>query len=299
MIAPPLLKKGSLIRLISPAGAVDSSLVKGAAQYLSGQGFRVKTGNSATSRAGRFAGTDQQRLDDLQEALSDPECGAILCNRGGYGSIRILDKIRWEKFIEHPKWLIGYSDITLIHAAIQKCGFQSIHGGMARLLAEERDTFPESTEALLKILTSGKAQYHAPHHPLNKPGKTSGVLAGGNLSILYSLRGTPYDQIPEQSILFIEDIGEKPYAVDRMMHNLKLGGVLSRISGLIVGTFSDYEEDPSFGKTLYELIAEAVSEYSYPVCFGFPVGHEGLNLPVICGANAQLSVSGTLTELAF
>jgi len=299
MLIPPFLQKGSLVRLVSPAGVIDSELVDGAAKYLQNYGLTVRIGNNVRSVYGRFAGNSEQRLYDLQEALDDPECSAIFCTRGGYGTIQILDKLSWDRFKQHPKWLIGFSDITMLHAYLQKEGITSIHGGMAKALAESLKSEQEHARVLLQILFGSFPVYNGNGHALNRSGCAEGLLHGGNLSILYSLRGTPYESIPEKSILFIEDIGEKPYVVDRMMHNLKLGGILSRISGLIVGNFSDYEEDPLFGKTLLEIIADAVSEYHYPVCFDFPVGHEGRNLPLVCGANVRLEVSKESTRLQF
>lgn len=299
MLIPPFLSQGSVVRLVSPAGVIDSTLVDGAADCMRNWGLDVRIGQHAVTRCGRFAGTSQQRLNDLQEALDDNDCAAIFCNRGGYGSIQIIDKLNWEAFRKHPKWLIGFSDITMIHSILQKAGIASIHGGMAKVLAEPLAEEQEQVRVLHDILFGQLPVYRCDAQLLNRTGTAKGRLIGGNLSILYSLRGTPFEYIPEKSILFIEDIGEKPYVIDRMMHNLKLGGILSRISGFIVGNFSDFEEDPLFGKTVREIIADAVSEYDYPVCFDFPVGHEGRNLPLICGAEVLLTVGSDDVNLTF
>lgn len=299
MQLPAFLQKGSVVRLVSPAGVIDPNLVEGAVQCLEGWGLVVRVGNNALNRKGRFAGTVEQRLEDLQEALDDTQCRAIFCTRGGYGTVQIIDKIGWEGFLNHPKWLVGYSDVTMLHAFLGQHGISSIHGGMAKALSESLSTESEHVGLLKEILFGTLPTFQCDAHPLNRNGRTEGHLIGGNLSILYSLRGTPYDYIPDNSILFIEDIGERPYVVDRMMHNLKLGGVLSRLSGLIVGNFSDYEEDPLFGKTVTEIIADAVSEYGYPVSFGFPVGHDGRNLPMICGADVQFEVHPEGIRLQF
>jgi len=299
MLIPPFLQEGSIVRLISPAGVIDAELVHGAEQCLKSWGLTVHVGKYATARKGRFAGSSEQRLSDLQEALDDTECKAIFCTRGGYGTVQIMEKLNWEAFRKHPKWLIGYSDITMLHALLLKEGISSLHGGMAKALAESMNIEQESIPILRNILFGTFPTYTCSPHPLNRPGHAHGYLSGGNLSILYSLRGTPFDYIPNKSILFIEDIGEKPYVVDRMMHNLKLGGVLSRLSGLIVGNFSDYEEDSLFGKTVPEIISDAVSAYSYPVSFGFPVGHEGRNLPMICGTLVRFDVSNEGARLQF
>jgi muramoyltetrapeptide carboxypeptidase len=299
MQLPPFLQIGSVVRLVSPAGVIDSELVEGAATCLKNWGMSVQVGKNALLRNGRFAGNSQQRLSDLQEALDDTECKAIFCTRGGYGTIQIIEKLNWDSFIKHPKWLIGYSDITMLHTFLQNKGIASIHGGMAKALAVSLFSEQEHVNVLKSILFGSFPTYSCEPSLLNRRGNAVGPLAGGNLSILYSLRGTPYDHIPEKSILFIEDIGEQPYVVDRMMRNLKLGGILSHISGLIVGNFSNYEEDPLFGKTVSEIVADAVSEYSYPVCFGFPVGHDGRNLPLIGGAEVELDVQNKGVHLKF
>jgi muramoyltetrapeptide carboxypeptidase len=299
MLIPPFLQVGSIVRLVSPAGVIDADLVEGAAKCLNNWGLSVRIGKSATLRYGRFAGTSLERLNDLQEALDDSECDAIFCTRGGYGTIQLIDNLNWDAFKKHPKWLIGYSDITMLHAFLSKNGVASIHGGMAKALAESLKNKQEHVSFLKNALFGSFPKYSCEANPLNRFGAAEGPLFGGNLSILYSLRGTPYDCIPEKSILFIEDIGERPYVVDRMMHNLKLGGILSHLAGLIIGNFSDFEEDPLFGKTVQEIIADAVSEYSYPLCFDFPVGHDGRNLPMICGADVQLHVGHEGVHLQF
>lgn len=299
MLIPPFLQKGSVVRLVSPAGVIDVELVEGAEKCLKHWGLIVRIGQYATTRKGRFAGSSEQRLSDLQEALDDPECSAVFCTRGGYGTVQIIDKLNWDAFRKHPKWLVGYSDITMLHALLQKKDIASIHGGMAKVLTESLKSELEHVRHLKNILFGTFPTYSCEATILNRYGVVEGFLFGGNLSILYSLRGTPYDSVPEKSILFIEDIGEKPYIVDRMMHNLKQGGILSRISGLIVGSFSDFEEDSLFGKTVREIIADAVSEFTYPVCFDFPVGHDGRNLPMICGAEVRLEVSEEVSSLHF
>jgi len=304
MIIPPFLQKGDLIRIISPAGAINSDLIKGAEDCLTSWGLQVLKGENATRQEGRFAGNDNQRLHDLQEALDDAKCKAILCSRGGYGVVRLIDKINLDAFRLNPKWLIGYSDITMLHALLQREGYASIHGGMAKMLSglmdpESTGINPEPATFLHDILWGSLPEYTTQKHPLNRHGDVSGILTGGNLSILYSLRGTPYDHIPEGSILIIEDIGEKPYVIDRIMHNLKLGGILKGLSGLIVGQFSDYEEDAEFGKSVYGIILEAVSDYSYPVCFDFPTGHVERNLPFIEGSIVRLNVGQNGGKLTY
>jgi len=296
MITPPFLRKGDCVRLISPAGVINPDFVNGAEAFLASWGLNVLKGENVTKQEGRFSGSVTQRLFDLQEALDDTDCKAVFCSRGGYGAVHLIDKIRLESFRKSPKWLIGYSDITMFHSLLQKEGYASIHGGMAKMLAAQMNpgqskADSEPASMLHNILWGNLPEYTTPTHPLNRNGQGSNLLRGGNLSILYSLRGTPFDYIPAKSILFIEDIGEKPYVVDRMMHNLKFGGILKNLSGLIVGQFTDYEEDSLFGKTVYEIIADAVSEYSYPVCFNFPTGHINQNLPLMIGSSVNLKVN--------
>lgn len=304
MITPPYLQKGDHVYLVSPAGAIDADIVQGAEECLTKWGLHVFKGENATHQQGRFSGKQEERLNDLQKALDDPSNKAIFCTRGGYGSIHLIDKINLDAFRTNPKWLIGYSDITMLHALLQREGYASIHGGMAKMLAgqvhpELNNTNPETANILHDLLWGITPEYSVKRHPLNRMGEKSGNLAGGNLSILYSLRGTPYDYIPAGSILFIEDIGEKPYVIDRIMHNLKLGGVLKNLAGLVVGQFTDYEEDPSFGKTVYEIIADAVSDYSYPVCFNFPTGHVDCNLPLMTGSLVNLKVHENGSNLSY
>jgi len=304
MITPPFLQKGDCVRLVSPAGAINQDIVKGAESCLTSWGLSVVKGKNVTNQEGRFAGSVEQRLKDLQEAFDDPKCKAIFCSRGGYGSIHLIDKINLDGFRKAPKWLIGYSDITMFHSLLQKEGFLSIHGGMAKMLSlQMSDTVTKDESApadhLHDLLFGHFPVYHTEASPLNHEGECSGILRGGNLSILYSLRGTPYDYIPAKSILFIEDIGEKPYVIDRIMHNLKLGGILKDLSGLIVGQFTDYEEDPSFGKTIYQIIADAVSDYSFPVCFNFPTGHTDLNLPLMTGSMVKMVVNDEMAKVSY
>jgi len=290
MITPPHLKKGDLITIVAPSGKVNLESVLHSKSVLENWGFRVELGEYVFTEYGRFAGTVDERLSDLQKALDNPENKAIFCARGGYGVIHLLENLSLELLKKNPKWLIGYSDITALHAKINNNGICSIHAPMSSHLAEENGN--DEASLYLKDLLFGKsAGYKIDSHPLNRIGESKGILRGGNLSVLSALRGTPYDFPPENTILFIEDIGEKPYHIERMVYNLKLGGVLQKISGLLVGQFSDCEEDESMHKTIYESISDLVSEYDFPVCFNFPTGHVKKNFPLICGATMNLLVT--------
>ena len=294
---PPFLKSNSLIHIISPSGAIDAEYIDKATIVLEQWGFRVSVGQFAKSKWGRFAGTKEERISDLQLALDNPEVEAILCSRGGYGVSQIIDKIDFSKFTVFPKWLIGFSDITILHNAITLLGIASIHSIMAKDISELAiESNP--VKGLKQILMGNLPTYVFPNHELNHVGNASGKLIGGNLSVLAGMYGTPYDLVYRNNILFIEDIGEKPYQIDRMIQNLRLGAVFNEISGLVVGQFSDCEEDELMNQTIYEIINEAVGENTYPVCFDFQAGHIDNNLPLILGADTQLVVSADDVRLS-
>jgi len=299
MQKPPYLKPGDKVAIVSPSGTVDQRYIDGAIEALASWQLNPVVSPFARESYGRFSGTDEQRLLDLQQALDDPSVRAVLCSRGGYGLIRILDKLNFDAFVRHPKWLIGFSDITILHAAAIHKRIQSIHSIMARGMTEND---PQADPvAVLREMLFGKVpdSYVLSPNALNRFGESEGTLAGGNLSVLYGLRGTGFDIRPKGKILFIEDLSEKPYHIDRMMQNFKSGGILSQLSGLLVGRFINIEEDASFGKTVEEIIRSAVEEYDYPVAFNFPVGHVDYNVPVIHGAKVKMTVSEAGGEVKY
>lgn len=304
LIYPPRLREGDRVIILSPSSKIEKAFLEGASRRLKSWGLTPVLAPHAAGEHGRYAGTVAQRLHDLQAALDDPDARAILCSRGGYGAVHLLEGLDFARFREHPKWLIGFSDITALHNAFQREGFASIHGPMARHLTVEPADDP-ATQALHDVLfglhPAGGEEftYTCAAHRLNRTGKCRGILRGGNLSVFYGLRGTPWDIPATDTILFLEDVGERPHAVERMMYNLKLGEVLERISGLIIGQFTEYEENLSLGKALYEALADLVAPYDYPVCFGFPVGHVPLNLPLVCGGEAVLDVRKKEVKLSF
>lgn len=304
LIFPPYLQEGDRIIILSPSSKIDKTFLKGANKRLKSWGLEVVFAKHVGSAHGTYAGSIRQRLEDFQEAMDDEKAKAILCSRGGYGAVHLVGKSDFTKFREHPKWLIGFSDITALHNEFQKNGFASLHAPMARHLAvEPEDDF--CTQALKDILfgniLAGEEAfgYVCPRHKLNHEGTGTGILRGGNLSVFYGLRGTPYDLPAEGTILFIEDVGERPHAVERMMYNLKLGGVLEKLSGLIIGQFTEYEENKSLGKDLYGALADLVKEYDYPICFDFPVGHVTANFPMINGAEVTLEAGKKEVKLSF
>lgn len=295
---PPYLQKGDKVMIISPSSKIDKHFLKGAKKRLESWGLKVAVSKHAGGSSGRFAGTIRQRLKDLQDAMDDPKVKAIFCSRGGYGAVHLIDKIDFTAFYEHPKWLLGFSDITALHYLFQKHGYASLHSLMARHLTVEPED--EACSLYLKeILFGNLPVYTCERHKLNRQGSAEGILRGGNLAVAYGLRGTPYDIPAEGTVLFIEDVSERPHAVERMVYNLKLGGVLEKLSGLIVGQFTEYEEDCSLGKELYAALADLVKEYDFPVCFNFPVGHVTHNLPLIEGAKVELIVGKKSVELKF
>lgn len=296
LILPPFLQEGDKVAILSPSSKIDKSLLTGMKKSLESWGLEPIIGKYAGHSSGLYAGTIKQRTDDLQKAMDNKEIKAIFCSRGGYGAIHLIDKLCFARFKQSPKWLVGYSDITALHCLFQANGYASLHALMARHLSLEAEDDPCSM--YLKDILFGKIpEYTCKPHKLNREGTIKGTLRGGNLAVLYGLRGTPYDIPADNTILFIEDINERPHAIERMIYNLKLGGVLDKLSGVIVGQFTEYEEDKSLGKELYGALADILKEYNIPVCFNFPVGHVTHNLPMICGAEVELSVSKKAVKL--
>ncbi len=298
MIIPSALQPGDTIAIVSPAGKVKHSYVSGAVERLQAWGYRVVCGKYALGEYGNFAGTPSQRLEDLRSALLDRDVKAILCARGGYGVVHLLNDIAPEEIRDNAKWLIGFSDISALHAAWNNAGVMSLHGPMCKHITEEPDG-QLSLQYMREILAGGLPTYHAEKHPLNRCGVAQARIVGGNLAVLCGLLRTPYDIFKEDTILFIEDIAERTYKVERMLYNLEMAGVLPRLAGLVVGQFTEFEEDAGMCTTMYEMIASRVARYNYPVAFNFPVGHVVDNHPIIEGAEVTLTVSDEGTTLKF
>ena len=285
------------IRIISPSGVIEPSYIDGAHARLRAWGYKVSEGAHARNAYGRFAGTDEERLSDLIDALNDPTVDIILCSRGGYGLQRIIDRVP-----PITKPIIGFSDITALHQLSALSHQPSVHGIMCKHIT----TLPEESEpiqAMKKLLSGETLEYRWTAHPLNREGNATAPIIGGNLSVLYGLQATPYglssvisnfkfqisnDQKP---LLLIEDICERHYHIDRMIRNLRMSGVLENLSGLIVGQFTDCEDDELMNQSVYETIREAVEDYDYPVVFNAPVGHVEKNMPLWLGTTAYLSVT--------
>jgi len=308
---PPYLQKGDTIGLVCPAGYMAIEKVITCINTLKDWGYSVKIGNTVGSNSSNyFSGNDEERLNDFQQMLDDDEVKAVLCARGGYGLSRIIDEISFKKFKEQPKWIIGYSDITVLHSHVYSNYYiSSIHAPMASAFNEEPDPdhiLPDksSVEAVKKgfkneyvlslknVLEGKKIKYQVPVHEFNKKGEAIGELIGGNLTLLAHLVGTDSDIKTKGRILFIEDVGEYLYNIDRMMFQLKRSGKLSKLAGFIVGGFTDLKDtERPFGQTVYEIIWHAVKEYDYPVCFDFPVSHEKENYALKIGIGYKLKVT--------
>lgn len=299
MITPQALKPNSKIRIVSPAGKIEEKHVLPAMEWLEEQGYKVELGKYVFAEHFQFAGTDKQRLEDLQTALDDPECETIICSRGGYGTVRIIDKLDFTRFLEKPKWLVGFSDITILHSCLNRLKIATIHGVMPRYFFADNGLPSEDLNSMMKLMKGEEISYSVNSTEFNKTGQAEAELVGGNLSIVTSLQGTGYDMNTDGKILFLEDIDEFLYHTDRMIHQLKLSGKLKNLAGLILGDFTDMKDNESpFGKTVHEIILEAVNDFNYPVCFGFPGGHDKENLALAFGKQWTLNVLEEKTELS-
>lgn len=294
MICPKALVPGDKIRIVSPAGKVDVKFVRGAAERLQLLGFQVEIAPNALSSNHKFAGTDDERFHDLQTAMDDSSVSAILCSRGGYGSMRIVDGLDWSGMKSHPKFIIGFSDITTLHAAAYQHGICSVHACMSKDIALNDEV---AIDALLALISRNSSNLAAKPHGLNRIGSADGQLVGGNLSMLYALRGTDYDVDWNGKVLFVEDLCEDLYHVDRIMQNFRLGGKLNSLAGLVVGQFSDMT-DVEFGKSACEIIQEAVDGYDFPIMFDAPIGHIFENRALLHGGIYRLQVTKNGSELS-
>ena len=295
MIFPETLKKGDRIRIVAPAGKVQKDNVLPGIELLKNSGYEVLIGRNVFDQHFQYAGVDEQRTADFQEAINDPKTKAIICARGGYGSVRLIEKLDFSLLLSNPKWLVGFSDVTVFHAVLHKLGIASIHGAMPAFFVENNKP-TKSFLSLMELLTSGKSEIEISANEMNGEGSCSGELVGGNLSLLYSLQGTPWQLDTSGKILLIEDLTEYLYHLDRMMQNFRLTGQLKNLAGMVVGGFTEMKDNDSpFGKSAYEIILEAVHEYQFPVCFDFPVGHVPKNLSLMLGSQYHLEVDNTCT----
>lgn len=299
-ISPPILKKGDAVGIVAPARKVSREEIAASIAMFESWGLKVMLGKNLFGEYNQFSGTDNERAADFQSMIENPQVKAIVCARGGYGSVRILNDIDLRHLQREPKWVVGYSDITVFHGILNSWYMmESVHGIMPiNFPADGKPTI--STESLRRVLFGETPTYTTPAHPFNRFGSACGNLIGGNLSILYSLSGSDADMITEEKILLIEDLDEYLYHIDRMMINLKRSGKLRGLAGLIVGGMIGMNDnDIPYGKTALEIIRETVDEYQYPVCFGFPAGHQNENVALIMGRMATLRVDENGTSLEF
>lgn len=296
-ILPPYLKPGDTIGITSPAGYITEQEIQPAVLQMINWGFTIKMGATIGKRDFTFGGTDEERAADFQQLLDDRSVKAIMCARGGYGFVRIIDKLDFSKLAAHPKWLIGFSDITVLHSHLNRnYGIASIHSKMCNSFPDDwNKAEPIQIDTILSIkqaLTGDKMKYAVTPNTQNKTGVAEGVLVGGNLKTIETLAGSKSDLRTDGKILFVEDTGEYLYSIDRMFWNLARTNKLQKLAGLVVGGFKIKPDDPGeeFGRTIQDLVLEKIKKYDFPVCFDFPVGHQRNNYALKCGVRHKLSV---------
>ncbi|MFM2224625.1 MAG: hypothetical protein RJA07_827 [Bacteroidota bacterium] len=288
----PYLKKNDKIAIVSTARKISSAEIEAAATLAESWGLEVVLGKSIDATYHQYAGNDNLRLQDFQYAINDDSIKAIWCARGGYGTTRIIDDIDFRNFIKNPKWICGFSDITVLHNHIHSlCATPTIHSMMCINAAETSDEMLASAESLRQCLMGERIKYNFSAHQLNRRGSAMSEIIGGNLSLIYSLASTQSDIDTTGKILLIEDIDEQLYHIDRMMLQLKRSGKLDNLAGLIVGGFTDMKDNNTpYGKTAEEIIAEHVAEFDYPVCYHFPIGHQKNNMAIKLGCKGLLTI---------
>jgi len=297
-IIPPYLNKGDTIGITCPAGYISLADIQPSIKLMESWGFKIKPGSTVGKRDFSFGGSDEERAADLQDMINDPAIAAIMCARGGYGAVRLIDKIDFSKLVTHPKWIIGFSDITVIHTHLNRnFGVASIHSKMCNSFPDDwSKADPIQAETILSIkqaLTGDKMKYGLMPNAQNRLGSVEGILVGGNLNTLEGMIGTKSDLVTTGKILFLEDTNEYPYSIDRMFWHLKRNGKLDKLAALVLGGFKLKTDDPGeeFGRTIFDIVWQQIKEYDYPVCFDFPVGHQKNNYALKCGVRHKLSVT--------
>jgi muramoyltetrapeptide carboxypeptidase len=294
MTTPSYLKKGDRIGIVACARKISREELQPACDMFKSMGLEVVFGKNLFKEDHQFSGTDAERAEDLQMMLDDTSIKAVISARGGYGTVRIIDKIDFTQFKKNPKWIIGYSDITVLHSHIHNFGIETLHATMPINFGKNS----EAVETLRAALFGEKLNYEVVSHSLNRKGNAEGELVGGNLSLMYALNGSGSDIDTKGKILFIEDLDEYLYHIDRMMISMKRSGKLEGLKGLVVGGMSDMKDNlVPFGKTAEEIISDAVKEYNFPVCFNFPAGHIDRNLALIFGRKVKLMITVDETQL--
>lgn len=294
---PEYLKKGDTVGILSTARKIDLATLQPGIKLLESWGLKVVIGKTIGKEQNQLAGADWQRATDFQEMLDNPNIKAIWAAKGGYGTVRIVDRIDFTNFKKKPKWIVGFSDVTVMHSHINNMDIGTLHAIMA---ISAKTATPEAIESFRKALFGEKLEYHIPHHNFNKNGKASGELVGGNLSVLYSIQGSKSAVDMKGKILFLEDLDEYLYHIDRMMMNMKRNGSLDGVKGIIIGGMTSMNDnDIPWGKDALEIIQDIVKDYKIPVAYNFPAGHIKDNRALILGKTVTLEVNDKETILKF
>jgi len=294
LITPPYLQKGDTIAIVAPAGILTDrkDVIDQAKELAESWGLHVVYGKHLFDTAGHFSATDEERAEDFQKAMDNPNIKAIWAGRGGYGTVRILDRLDYSKFIESPKWVIGYSDITALHSHLNTLGYETIHGMMGTSMGDDAEKIVETLKSFKKSLFGEKLSYSLVSVKENRKGTAKGKLIGGNLSLLASMLGSKSQMNADDKILFIEEVGEYKYSMDRMLQSLKRAGFFEKCKGIIVGDISKIKSNTTkWGSSMEQLILDVIAEYDFPVLFNFPAGHEPDNRSLILGRTIEMSVT--------
>ncbi len=297
MLIPPALCNGDRIAIVSPASKIDAALIDAAASQLRAEGFEPVVMPHAKGECGSFSGTSAERLADLEQAINDPAIRAILCSRGGYGAVHLLEELDRIPAAKFNKWLIGFSDITALHALWNRKGVASLHAAMTKHIGRGSSGF-ECYDAEIGALRGIPPHLDFPSHPYNRTGCATGPLVGGNMAVFGALVGTPFNPVTPGAILFMEDIAEPIYKVERILWQLRLAGVFDSIAGVVVGQFTDYRPSADHAN-MADMISSFLAPYSFPVAFDFPAGHVEANFPLLMSATATLDVSATTPSRLF
>jgi muramoyltetrapeptide carboxypeptidase len=302
MIQPPYLKAGDTVAIVAPSGVLKNktSQVQRSKALLESWGLHVVIGKHVFSQHGHFAGSDDERCEDMQKALDDPKIKAIWAARGGYGTVRILDKLDYTKFKQHPKWIIGYSDITALHNQLHNLGYETIHALMCTSLTKDENDVKNAIDTFKEALFGKPLAYTLEGSKYNKIGSVTAPLVGGNLTVLHTMLGSKTSIDTSGSILFIEEVGEYAYHIDRMLQSLKRAGYFENCKGILVGDISRVRyNDQDFGRTIEEIILDIVADKDIPVAFNMPAGHEKDNRAMILGRTVELTVGKEQSTLIF
>ena len=299
---PPYLKAGDTVAIVAPSGVLKNRTkeVNQAKVLLKSWGLHAVVGKHVFSKANHFAGTDDERCEDFQNAMDDPKISAIWCARGGYGTVRILDKLDYSKFKQNPKWVIGYSDITALHNQIHNAGVESIHAMMCTSLQDDMQEIKETVSTFKDAVFGKPLSYTLEGSKYNKIGNSSGEIVGGNLTMLHTMLGSKTSIDISEKILFIEEIGEYKYHIDRMLQSLKRAGYFDNCKGVIVGDMTKMRTNTTlWGSSIEQLILDALAEYDFPIAFNMPAGHEKDNRAMILGRTVKLAVSNETSSIVF